>query len=92
MYSDQLFRKIRGESNFAQVGTEYTYGQICIYTQGIQTEIQNQTHWTLNGRSMMGRLPLSSPSSILPPPSSHCLIITSTGASFHGSETWTIKR
>jgi len=83
-----MFQGIRGRSNFAKVGTEYADGQLCIYTQGNQIEIQNQTHWTLNGSST----PVSSPSSILPPPSSHCLINTSTGDLFHGTENWTIKK
>jgi hypothetical protein len=38
-----------GKSNFVKVGTEYAYGQMCICTQGTLIEIQNQTHWTLNG-------------------------------------------
>jgi len=34
------FRKVRHKSNFAQVGIHYTYGQLCICSQGNPVEIQ----------------------------------------------------
>ena len=46
-----------------------------MYRQGSPVEIQTQTRWNLIGRTMIARPPVLSPSSILPPPSSHCPFI-----------------
>jgi hypothetical protein len=44
------FRKYRCKSHFAQVGTEYTHGQLYVYIQGSPVEIQTPAHWKLSGR------------------------------------------
>lgn len=46
------FRKVRRYSNFAQIRTEYTYHQICMYIQGNPSEIQTPTQGNLIGRNM----------------------------------------
>ena len=55
--------------------TEYTYGQLDIYIQRGQTEIQTPTYWNLIGRSMTAPQLVLSPSSILPPPASNFAFI-----------------
>ena len=39
-----MFRTIRRKSSFAQVVTEDTYGQLYVYLQGRQVEIQTPKH------------------------------------------------
>ena len=56
----------------AQVGTEYTNGQIHMYIKGGPVEIWTPTQWNVTRRSMKAPPPVLSHSSILPPPSSHC--------------------
>ena len=46
-----------------------TYIYVC--TQGSPAENQSPAHWNLTGRRMIAPSPLLSPSSTLPPPSSH---------------------
>jgi hypothetical protein len=46
-----------------------------MYIQGTQIEIQSPTHWNLIGCRMTATLPVLSPSSILPPHSSHSAFI-----------------
>jgi hypothetical protein len=46
---------------------------VCV--QGSPVEIQTPTHYNLIGRSMSAQPPVYSPSSILPPSSSHCAFI-----------------
>jgi hypothetical protein len=71
----QKFQKIRRKFNFLQVGTEYTYDQIYMYVEGNTDDIQITAHWNLIGRSTTAHPAVLSPSSILPPPSSHCALI-----------------
>lgn len=70
-----MLRQMWRNSNFAQVGNEYTYVQLYMYVQGRQTDIQTPTHRNLTGRSMTAPAPMLSPSSILPPRSSNCAVI-----------------
>jgi hypothetical protein len=44
---------------------------VYVNVQGGPAEIENPTHCNLTGRSMNASLPVLSPSSILPPTSSH---------------------
>ena len=53
----------------------YSLVYIYIYTQGSKIEIQTQAHWNLIDRSMSALPYVLSPSSILPPPSSHRVLI-----------------
>ena len=53
----------------------YTYTYIHTHIQGSPAEIQTPTHWSLIGRSITAPLPVLSPSSILPPLSSHCALL-----------------
>jgi len=39
-----IFRKVRRKSNFAQVGAEYTFGELCVYIQGGPVENRTATH------------------------------------------------
>jgi hypothetical protein len=55
----------------AQVGIEYTCGQLRMYIKESPAEIKIPTHWNQIGRSMTAPPPVLSPSSILPPPSFH---------------------
>jgi len=54
---------------------QYTCGQPCMFMQGIPVEIQTATYWGLISRSIMALSPLLLPSSILPLPSSHSVLI-----------------
>ena len=78
-YTVVTFRKIRckKKKNIAQVAVWCTYYQIYMYTRGSPAEIQIQAHWNLTGRSITASPHVSSPSSILPPPSSQCAFIPS---------------
>jgi hypothetical protein len=62
------------KSNFAQVGTEYTYSQIDMNIKGSPDEMQTSTHMNVIGFSMIAPLHVLSPSSVLPPLSSHYAI------------------
>lgn len=42
-------RNVQCKSNFAQVGTECTYGRLRMHTQGSPTEIETPAHWNLTG-------------------------------------------
>ena len=54
----------------------YTYGQIYLYLEANGVEIQAEsTHWKLRGHCMTAPLSVLSPSSILPPCSSDCVVI-----------------
>jgi hypothetical protein len=54
-----------------------TVNHICnYYIKGSTAEIETPTHWDLIGSSTNVALPVSSPSSILPPPSSDAAFIT----------------
>lgn len=55
----------------AQVNIEYTYGQLCIYTQGRPGEIHTPAHWNLINQSMTTPSSVLWPNSTLPPPSLH---------------------
>ena len=57
------------------VGIQYKCGQIYVYKQRIPVDTQTPTHQKLIGRSMAAPPHVLSPSSILPPPLSHCAII-----------------
>ena len=59
-----------GRSNFAEVGIEYTHGQLCLLIQRITVEKLN-----LIASSMTASPPVLSPSSILPPLPSHFAFI-----------------
>jgi hypothetical protein len=59
-----------GRSSFAEVGIEYTHGQLYMLIQGRRFETLN-----LITSSMNTPPPVLSPSSILPPLSSHCAFI-----------------
>jgi len=50
---------------------------IYVCTQGSPAKTQSSTHWNLIGRRMTAPQPLLSPSSNLPPPSSHFTFIPS---------------
>jgi hypothetical protein len=69
------FRKLWRMSNFAQVGIRHTCGQLHVYIQGSPVKNQTPTRRYLIGRSMTAPLRVLSPSSILPPPASHCAFI-----------------
>jgi hypothetical protein len=66
---------IRRYSNFAQVGNEYDYDQLYTHIQDSPSEIRIPVLWNLIGHSTTATPPVSSPSSILPPLSSHCASI-----------------
>ena len=66
------FRKGRRKSNFAQVGTDYTW--TCIY-KTVQLISKLLTPWKMIGRSVTAPQPVLSPSSILPSTPSHCAFI-----------------
>ena len=61
------FRTARRKSRL-----ECTCGQLYMCVPGSPVVIQTLTHWNPNGCSMTVPPPVLSPSSILPPPSSHC--------------------
>jgi len=77
-----MFRRIRGKSNFAKVGTEYAYDQLCIYTQGNETKIQIQS----TSRGTTAACLCHHPAVFFP--NIHPIALVS----FQGSETWTIRR
>jgi hypothetical protein len=54
---------------------QYTCGQLYVFIQGIPVEIQTATYWGLVSCSIMALLPLLLPISILPPHSSHSVLI-----------------
>jgi hypothetical protein len=56
----------------ASRGKKYAYGQIYMYMSGSSVNIQIPTHCNLIVCSTIATPPLLSPSSILPPLSSHC--------------------
>ena len=49
-----------------QDGTEYTYGQLFMYTNGSAVKIQTPTQWNLIGRNMTAPPPVALPSSSSP--------------------------
>ena len=53
----------------------YASGQVCMYIQWGPVEIQTPTQQNLTGSTMTAPPPVLWPSSILPPPSSHCPFI-----------------
>jgi hypothetical protein len=61
----------------AQIGIEYTCGQLCMYMQRIPVEIQTATHWHIiiisSSSSTTAPQGVLSPSIILPLFSSHCV-------------------
>jgi hypothetical protein len=59
-------------SVLSTVGHQYSYGQIYTNIEKTATEIQVSKHQNPIGRNMVEPRPTSSPSSILPPNSSHC--------------------
>jgi len=65
-----VFRKVRGNSNFAQFGNE---GKVCIstYVQRRPFEIQTPKYWNMIDRSTAVSPLALSPRSILLPPPSH---------------------
>jgi hypothetical protein len=60
----------------AEFQTVYRHGQAYMYIQASPVEIKTPTHCNLIGRSMSAPPSVSSPSSILPPPSSHYAFIS----------------
>lgn len=54
-----------------QVGIESACGQLCMYIQGCPVEIRTPIHRNLIGRTTTALPVVLSPSSMLPPPSSH---------------------
>jgi hypothetical protein len=56
----------------AQIGFEYTLGQIDVFIDSGPDEIQTPTHWNPIGHSMTAPPPVLSPSSILTLPWSLC--------------------
>ena len=73
-YSPNLANSYVPESP-PQDGTEYTYGQLFVCTNGSAVKIQTPTQWNPLGRNMTAQRPVASPSSILLPPSSYCAFI-----------------
>ena len=71
------FRKVRRQWNFTKVRIYRTYGCLCLYVlvQWIPAAIKTRTHWNMIGRRITATPPMLSPSSILPPLSSHCAFI-----------------
>ena len=69
-HTPATFRKFR-----PQVWTQYTNGLLYMYIQGSPVEIQTPAHRNLIGRCMTALLPMPTPSSILPSPPPHCVII-----------------
>jgi hypothetical protein len=67
--------KFQRKTNFAQVRTDFTYGHLYVYLQRSTVDIQTPTHWNLIGLSMTAPSRVLSPSSILPPPLTHCAFI-----------------
>jgi len=70
------FWKVQGKSNSAQIRTQYTYGQLCVYMQESPAEVQPPMHWNLTGRSVTAPPPILSPRSILPLLSPHWAFIS----------------
>jgi len=64
--------------NFAQVNSDYRYGQLHKQTPCSPVEIRTSTHWNLTGCSITASPLVLSPSSILPSPSSHSAFIPQT--------------
>jgi hypothetical protein len=61
---------------YTKVGPEYVYGQLCyMYTKEVHFKSILITHYNLIDRSMNVPQSVLSPSSILPPHSSHCAFI-----------------
>jgi len=58
-----------------ETGLQRQQKKIFFYIKGVTTDTQTPTHWNLIGRSMVAPPRVLSPSSILPPPTSHCAII-----------------
>jgi hypothetical protein len=56
----------------AQIGFEYTHGQIDVFINSGPAEIQTPTHWNPIGYSLVALPPVLSPSSILTLPWSLC--------------------
>jgi len=52
-----MIQKVWHELNFAQVRIDDTDGQLYVYTQLSQVEIETPTHWNLIGRSVTTLLP-----------------------------------
>jgi len=65
----------------------YIHTHVYVYTQCTPINIQNPTHWNLICRSNGAPPPVSSPSSVLPPPSYHCALNPTKKSSTFPSET-----
>jgi hypothetical protein len=74
-YAVVLFWTIQQKSNFVQIRTEYTYGELYMYNQRSLAEIRTPSPWNLISHSTATLLPVLSPSSIFPPPFPHCTFI-----------------
>jgi hypothetical protein len=68
-----MFQKIWRDA-FKKTEIWYQHGERHTYIQGNAVKIRTQVHRILNGRSMTAKPPVLSPSIILPPPFSHCLL------------------
>lgn len=73
------FQTVQHKSKVVQIRTECTYGQIHVWVQGSATKNQPPAHLNLTASRMSTPLPpqnhMFAPSSIIPPPSSHCPLI-----------------
>ena len=49
---DLPFRNVRRTSNFAQVGMQYIYVQLCMYVEESPDENGTHTHWNLISRKI----------------------------------------
>jgi hypothetical protein len=74
-YVTVTFSEVRRKSNLAQGTTECAYGQTYRRREKSPAEMENPAHCTLVGPSMTAMPAVLSPSSILPPSSSHCASI-----------------
>jgi hypothetical protein len=64
----QELRLIQRKSNFAQVGTQHSYGKLYVdYIKGKPPDIKIPAQWNLIGRCMTAPRPVLSSNSILPP-------------------------
>jgi hypothetical protein len=75
-YAVITFRKLQSASVSTHVRIQFTFGHLCFSIPRNSVGVQTTSHWNLIDHCMASPLPVLSPSSILPPLSSHCAFVS----------------
>jgi hypothetical protein len=78
--------EVLAQLKFGRVRTQYTYGKLYIHVQASPVKIQTPIHWNQIGQSMATPPAVLPPSSISPPPLSHCVLIPTRNNLMHISK------